>query len=120
VPEFSPVLLVGCARWDHAGRSLLLGQNHLAHAQMCLLQVQEDHALIQRSIEGFTLFRLGARSAPLGKVVTPDVTPMGVASIMVCACLLERSNEGHETLLPRDDGALSAVKFPLLGKELVL
>jgi hypothetical protein len=45
---------------------------------------------------------------------------MGVTSITARVCLLERTSEGHQTLLPRDDGTFSAVKFNLSGKELVL
>jgi hypothetical protein len=65
-------------------------------------------------------FRLGARGAHLGKVVTPDGTPVGTASVTGRTCLPESTSEGHQALHPHDDGALSAVKFPLSGKELVL
>jgi hypothetical protein len=47
-------------------------------------------------------------------------TRVGATSITAHACLPERVSEGRQTLLPRDDGALSAIKFHLLGKELVL
>jgi hypothetical protein len=50
----------------------------------------------------------------------PDSTPVGAAIIMAHACLLEHASEGRQTILPCDDGALSTVKFPLSGRELVL
>jgi hypothetical protein len=56
----------------------------------------------------------------LGEVVPPADTRMGSTRIMVHKCLLKRASEGHQTLLPHDDSALSAVKFHLSGKELVL
>jgi hypothetical protein len=65
-------------------------------------------------------FRLGVGGAHLGKVVTPDGTPVGTANVTGRTCLPERTSEGHRALHPHDDGALSAVKFPLSGKELVL
>jgi hypothetical protein len=43
-----------------------------------------------------------------------------MASVTARACLHEHVSKGRQTLLPRDDGALLAVKFPLSGKELVL
>jgi hypothetical protein len=75
---------------------------------MHLPQAQEGHAFIQRPTEGFMPFELGAGGAHLSEVV------------MAHTCLCEHANEGLQTLLSRDDGTLSAVKFPLSGKELVL
>jgi hypothetical protein len=54
------------------------------------------------------------------EALTLDGPNKGATSIMECACLLGRMSEGHQTLLPRDSGTLSAVKFHLSGKELVL
>jgi hypothetical protein len=71
-------------------------------------------------MEGFTPFRLGAGGAHLGEVVTPDGTPVGTTSVTARTCLPEHMREGHQALYPHDDGALSAIKFPLSGKELVL
>jgi hypothetical protein len=65
-------------------------------------------------------FVLGVGGAHLGKVVRPGGTRMGATNITADACLPERMSEGYQTLLPRDDSALSAVKFLLSGKELVL
>jgi hypothetical protein len=98
----------------------LHGQNHLTHPQIHLLQVQEDHELIKRLKKSFMLFGPGARGAHLSGVITPDGTPVGASSVMALACLRKRISEGCQTLIPRNDGALSALKFPLLGKVLVL
>jgi hypothetical protein len=76
--------------------------------------------LIQCPTEGFMPFRLGIAGAHLSEVVMPDGTPMGTASITARVCLPEHASEGHRTLVPRDDGSLSAIKFPLSSKELVL
>jgi hypothetical protein len=57
----------------------LPSHNRLAHPQICLLQDQEDSALILCPTDGFTPFGLGVGSAHLSEVVTPDGTPMGVA-----------------------------------------
>jgi hypothetical protein len=76
--------------------------------------------LIQRLMEGFTPFGLGAGGAHLGEVVTSDGTLVFAASVMARVCLPELVSEGHQTLLPCDDGALSTVKFPFSGKELDL
>jgi hypothetical protein len=71
-------------------------------------------------MEGFTSFGLGARGTHLGEVVTPDSTRAGMTSITAHACLHERVREGHQTLVSRDHSALSAIKFHLSDKELVL
>jgi hypothetical protein len=54
------------------------------------------------------------------EALTLDGTNKGETSIMECVCLLGRMSEGHQTLLPCDSSTLSAVKFQLSGKELVL
>jgi hypothetical protein len=84
------------------------------------LHAQEGRTFIQCPMEGFILFRLGTRGADSGEVVPLSGTRMGATSIMACACLPERVGEGCQTLLPRDNGTLSAIKFQLSGKELVL
>jgi hypothetical protein len=65
-------------------------------------------------------FGLGAIGAQLGDIVPPGITYMGATTITACVCLPERASEGRQTHLPCDDGALSAVKFHLSGKEMVL
>jgi hypothetical protein len=65
-------------------------------------------------------FRLGARDAHLGEVVPSGGTHMATTSVTPHSCLPKRVSEGRQTLPPCDDGALSAIKFHLSGKELVL
>jgi hypothetical protein len=56
----------------------------------------------------------------MGEVVPLDETRLGATSVTACACLPDHVSEGHQTLRPHDDGALSAIKFHLSGKELKL
>jgi hypothetical protein len=65
-------------------------------------------------------FGLGAGGAHLGNIVPSGGTCMGATSIMAHECLPERTSECCQTLLPRNDSALSTVKLHLSGKELVL
>jgi hypothetical protein len=68
-------------------------------------------------MEGFMPSGLGDGGAHLSEVVTLDDTPMGAASITTHMCLPECMSEGRQIVLRFDDGTLSAIKFPLLGKE---
>jgi hypothetical protein len=107
VPLSQPIMLIGVAQ----ATLQLLSQNHLTHPQIHLLWAQEDRALIQHLMKGFMPFRLGARGIHLSDAVTPDSTPVGTTSITARACLPKHTSEGHQILLPHDDGTLLAVKF---------
>jgi hypothetical protein len=61
-----------------------------------------------------------AESAYLGEVVTPSDTHVGATGVTSCTRLPERVGGDQQTLLPRDDGTLSAVQLPFSGKELRL
>jgi hypothetical protein len=76
--------------------------------------------LIQRLVKGYALVRLGAGGAHLGEVMTLDGIQVGMNSVTTCTCLCEDVSEGHQTLLPCDDGALTTIKLPLSGNELLL
>jgi hypothetical protein len=59
------------------------------------------------------LFRLGAGGAHLGEVVTPDGTPVGAASVMTHACLLERTSEGRQVpFLEQEAGPAAQQSLP--------
>jgi hypothetical protein len=48
-----------------------------------------------------------------------DDIDMGATSITFHAHLLECACKGHQAFLPHDDGTLSAIQLPLMGKELL-
>jgi hypothetical protein len=76
--------------------------------------------LIQRPVNGYAPVGLGVGGAHVSEVMMPDGIRVGVNSIMTYTRLRECMSEGHQTLLPHDDGALTTVKQPLSGKELLL
>jgi hypothetical protein len=98
----------------------LLCHNYLTHLQIHLLQPQEGGALIQPPMKGFVPFGSRAKSGYLGEVVTPSDTHVGATGVTSCTRLPERVGGDQQALLPRDDGALSAVQLPFSGKELLL
>jgi hypothetical protein len=85
--QVAPIGMSQVALW-------LLCQDHLAHLQIHLLHAQEGPLIIQRPIEGFMPFELGARGAHQGEVVPLGGTHMGATSITARTCLPECASEG--------------------------
>jgi hypothetical protein len=66
------------------------------------------------------LFGPGTEGTRPGEEVLLDGNSTSATSIMFHAHLTERTRKGHQTFLPRNDGTLSAIQLPLLGKQLFL
>jgi hypothetical protein len=62
----------------------------------------------------------GTGGAHLGGKVPSDGIHRGMTRVTFRAHLPERTRKGRQSFLPSDDGALLAVKVPLLSKELLL
>jgi hypothetical protein len=65
-------------------------------------------------------FKLGVGDVHLRIIVTPDAIRVGVTSVVFHARIPDHVREGHQALLPRNDGALSTIKLLPSSKELLL
>jgi hypothetical protein len=81
---------------------------------------KKNLAFLQRTAKVGELFGLGTGGARLGEEVPLDSINTGATSIIFHAHLPERACKGCQAFLPRDDGTLSAIQLPLLGKEPLL
>jgi hypothetical protein len=75
---------------------------------------------LQRPAKVFELSELGTGGAYVGEKVPLGGLQAGAISVTSCAHVPEHVCIGHQSFLPCDDGAISAVQLPLLSSELLL
>jgi hypothetical protein len=66
------------------------------------------------------LFRPGTTGMHLHKEVPLDSLGLDAIGITFCARLPKHTCESCQSILPRGDGAFSAIQLPLSSKELLL
>jgi hypothetical protein len=75
---------------------------------------------LQRPTKVGELFGLGTRDVCLGVEVPLDGIGTGMTNVTFCVHLPESTRKGCQAFLPCDDGTLSVIQLPFLGKELLL